>query len=81
VVRGQRQVGVEERLEPAPSSVIDHAGVSIPQQPVVDQEHLGAGACGAFEELERGRDAAREPAYFPGARDLQPHRPVVGVGG
>ena len=80
VVRRQRHVGVEERLEPAPDGVVDHARVSIPQQPVVDQEHLGAGACGALEELERGRDAAREAADLLGARDLQPHRAVVGEG-
>ena len=80
VVRGQRDPGVEERLQSAAHGVVDHARVAVPEHTVVDQEHLGARRGGALEELERRRDAARDSVDLGRAGDLHAHRPVVRVG-
>ena len=43
VVAGQRQVGVEERLEPAAHAAVDRPRLVVPEQAVVDDDQLRAG--------------------------------------
>src|SRR6266508_5297817 len=80
VVRGQRQVGVEERLEPAAHAAIDRPGLVVPEQAVMDDDQLCAGRGGPLEELQRGGDGADDLRHLVGAGDLHPLRPVVREG-
>jgi hypothetical protein len=81
VVRHEAQVGVEEGAQSLAHDRPDPPLVLLPEEPVVDENHLRAPLGRALEQLARGRDAAGDPAHFRRADDLEPHRPVVGVGG
>ena len=78
VVRGQAEVGGEERLEPATLAPVDPDRLVPPEHPVVDDHQLGPGRGRALEELLRGRDAARDLRHLVRAEHLQAGRPVLG---
>ena len=69
VVGGERDVGVEERLQPAAQPRGRRRSGSLPQkQAVVDEHELGAGPRRALEELERRRDAADDRRHLVARR-------------
>ena len=78
VVGGERDLGVEERLEPAADPRVDHARLVVPEDAVVDDDELRARLGGELEQLERGRDRADDLGDLVGAFDLHSLRPVVG---
>ena len=77
VVREQRQVRSEERLEPAALTPVDPDGLVAPKHAVVDDQELGARGGGALEELSRAGDAAGDLRHLVGSDDLQTGRPVL----
>ena len=78
VVGGERDLRVEERLEPAADARVDHARLVVPEHAVVDDDELCALLGGELEELERGRDRADDLGDLVGALDLHSLRAVVG---
>jgi hypothetical protein len=81
VVGDEREVCVKERLEAPPHDCADHAGVLLPEETVVDDDHLRAGLGRPLEELTRGRHAAGDLANLGGSHDLEAHGAVIGVCG
>ena len=78
VVRSQVQVGSEERLEAATLAPVDPDRLVPPEHAVVHDHELSAGRRRPLEELERGRDSARDLRHLVGAEHLQTGRAVLG---
>ena len=72
------QVGSEERLEAATQAPVDPDGLVAPEHAVVDDHQLRACRRRPLEQLERGRDSARDLRHLVGAEHLQPGRAVLG---
>ena len=79
VVGGERDVGREQALEPAPQVAADHARLVVPEHPVVHEQQLRALDRRAIEHLERGGDGAGHALDALGADHLQPIGRVVAV--
>ena len=79
MVGEQRQVGAEERLQPAAQTAVDDERLVPPEEPVVDDDELRPGGRGPLEQLERAGDAAGDPRHVVGAGDLQPGHAELGV--
>ena len=83
MVGDERGVRPEERLEPAALPPVDDERLVAPEEPVVDEDHLGADVGGVLEELARARDAAeragsprrRRPPAAPAVRTPASARP------
>ena len=80
MVGDQREVGVEQALQPRPLARADPARVGLPEQAVVDDQHLRARVGRPPEQLERRADAGRDPGHLVGAGHLQADRQGVRVG-
>ena len=74
VVGDERRVRAEERLEPAPQAPVDDERLVAPEEPVVDEHHVGAHVGRLLEQRPRARDAADEQCHVVAADDLQPGR-------
>ena len=79
VVCGERDVCVEERLQPALHPKIDHPWIGVPEEPVVDDEQLGIDRRSVLEQLAGCRNPARDLGHLVGADHLEPDRSVVRV--
>ena len=77
MVGRERQVCIEQRLQPPSHAPVDRARLVLPQQAVVDEHELRAGCGRPLEELSRRRDGADELRNLIGSDDLHAHRPVV----
>ena len=77
VVRGQGEIRREERLQAAALAPVDDQRFVAPEDPVVNEQQLRPRVGRAAEELERRRDAAREPLDGLGAEHLGARRPVL----
>jgi hypothetical protein len=77
VVRDEGEVGGEERLQPAALAAVDPERLVAPEQAVVDEHELRARGGRTLEQLERGRDAARDPRDLLGPDDLEPGAAVL----
>ena len=81
MVSDEAEIGIEEGAQALAHDDPDAARLLLPEEPVVDEHHLRVGLRRALEELTRRGDPADELPHLWGADDLEPHRPVVGVGG
>ena len=80
VIRGQRDVGFEERFQAPAHRPVDSARVAVPDEPMVDDQKLCVLLDGPLEQGQRRGHAAGDLGDLVGALDLQAHRPVVRVG-
>ena len=77
VVRGERDVPVEEGLEAPLHREVDDPRLVLPVLAVVDEEHLRPGVLRALKGLEGGRDRGGDLRHLVGSDDLEAHRAVV----
>ena len=80
VVRDQRQVRREQRLEPALQPPVDEQRLVAPEEAVVDEHELRARLAGPLEQLARARHAAGDLRHLVGADDLQAGTAVLRKG-
>ena len=77
VVAGDREARVERDPEAGGHLLAQRPRMEVPEEPVMDEQELGARAHGALEQLAMGGDAGGDLGHLDGARDLKPVRPVV----
>ena len=81
VVPGQRDVVVEQRLQPVAVLLAQRRPrPGAEEQAVVDDQHVGPVLRGALEQLQRRADAGRDAAHLGRSRHLHPDRHPIGVG-
>jgi hypothetical protein len=80
VVRGEREVGVEEQLQAPLRSLVQGPWGTRPEQAVVDEHEVDAFLARAREELGVGAHAGRHRLDLVAAGYLEPVGPVVVVG-
>ena len=71
VVRDQVQLVLEQYANTLAERTHQPLQVSPPQEPMVDEYHVGPPLSRLAEELRRGRDAGRDPFDLRAPRDLQ----------
>jgi len=77
VVRGERDVGAQQRAQARGEGGGEPERAELPEQPVVDEEELGVGRDGPGDELPVRGDARDHPLGLLRARHLQPVGAVV----
>ncbi len=77
VIRGEREVGLEQDLQPALQLGVDRAEVRSPEDAVMHEQQLRALGRRELEQLEVRRDAGRDGLDLDRAGHLQTVRPVV----
>ncbi len=77
VVGGERDVGVEQDLQPSPQRHVDRLGTRAPEEAVVHEQQISILGCRQLEQLGVRRDARREHLDVARAGDLQPVDAVV----
>src|SRR5947209_9363038 len=77
VVGDERDVGLEQDTQATLELLGDRARTRAPEDPMVDEQQVGAPRCGQLEELEVRRDARGDRRDLGATRDLQPVGPVV----
>ena len=75
VVRDEAQVGVEEGAQALPHDLADATRILVPEEPVVDENHLRVRLGRALEQLPRGRDPADELLHLRRPHHLSPIGP------
>ena len=78
VVREERGVRGEERLQSAPLTAVDDERLVPPEETVMDEDHVRTLGSGALEQLPRARDAAGEHRHVVAPDHLEPRRSELG---
>ena len=77
VIAGDRDPGAERRSQAGGHRLGEGAREEVPEQPVEDEDELGAGVTRALEQLQMSGDAGHDLAHLRRAGDLEAVRAVV----